>query len=305
MKLSNSTKIVAIIVGTTLVSIPFISKPSYASGNIISSASQVNVGESFTLTVNTGPIAAWNIHVSTTGPVSSGCAINKADVTDTAMNEQQSFSVSCAAQGEGTITATLTGDITTEDEKTTKLSESINISVIKLQTPPENPPADQPTENVDNQNNENQQRRTEEPQNTNNQQQSTNTQQQPAGNQQQSVKQNSTQKSSNARQTPSIPKTSEKTEDKKEAKEENNSEENTEKESTEENDKAPKERFEIDKETEDIKTNNNFWWVWIIIGISIIIAIITIIAIIKQEKGKKNNKENSSKKQKVNPESKD
>ncbi len=82
-----------------------------ASGSLGVSASNVHVGDSFTVTVNVNSAAAWNIHVSASGPV-SGCSINQADASSDAMDTNKSFSTSCKATGAGKITITLSGDVT-------------------------------------------------------------------------------------------------------------------------------------------------------------------------------------------------
>ena len=51
-----------------------------ASGSLGVSSSSVYVGDSFTVTANVSSAAAWNIHVSASGPV-TGCVINQADAT--------------------------------------------------------------------------------------------------------------------------------------------------------------------------------------------------------------------------------
>ena len=51
-----------------------------ASGNIYVSKSSVYVGDTFSVSVSIASSAAWNIHVTASGPV-SGCTINAADAT--------------------------------------------------------------------------------------------------------------------------------------------------------------------------------------------------------------------------------
>ena len=83
----------------------------YAAGANISTNSTVYVGDNFTVTANVTAAAAWNIHVNSTGPV-SGCSILEADATGNALNANKSFSVTCKATAIGTITITLSGDVT-------------------------------------------------------------------------------------------------------------------------------------------------------------------------------------------------
>ncbi len=93
------------------------------------SSSTVLIGESFTVDVKIEEIAAWNIHVKSTGPVKD-CTIDEVDVTEDAKNTSKAFSVSCKAYKQGTITFKLTGDTTTEDGKTETLSNSIDVEVL-------------------------------------------------------------------------------------------------------------------------------------------------------------------------------
>ncbi len=82
-----------------------------ASGSLSVSSGSVYVGDSFTATVNVNSAAAWNVHVTSTGPV-SGCAIHQADATADAEDANRTFTASCKATGKGTITLTLSGDVT-------------------------------------------------------------------------------------------------------------------------------------------------------------------------------------------------
>lgn len=117
---------------------------AFASSATLSvSSSSVNVGDSFTATVNMSDAAAWNIHVTASGPV-EGCTIAVADATSDAMNASRSFGANCTATGEGTITLTLSGDITGEDMSNTPLSGSASVSVSAPAPQPEPQPAPQP-----------------------------------------------------------------------------------------------------------------------------------------------------------------
>ena len=114
-----------------------------SSATLSVSSSSVNVGDSFTATVNMTDAAAWNIHVTASGPV-DGCTIAVADATSDAMNASRSFGANCTATGEGTITLTLSGDITGEDMSNTPLSGSASVSVSAPAPQPEPQPAPQP-----------------------------------------------------------------------------------------------------------------------------------------------------------------
>ena len=108
------------------------------SGSLGVSSSSVYVGDSFTVTANVSSAAAWNIHVSASGPV-SGCSINQADATADAMDTNKTFSATCTATGTGTITITLSGDVTSASNgNAVNVSGSRSVSVSNRPTPPSN-----------------------------------------------------------------------------------------------------------------------------------------------------------------------
>ena len=124
----------------------FIIAPKVTAASIYTSASTVYPGQTFTASV-TIYAAAWNVHSSTTGPV-SGCILNDADSSPTAMNMQKTVSVSCTATGTGTITISLSGDYTTQDGANIALSGSTSVQVVaqpapQPQTPTYRPPVQQ------------------------------------------------------------------------------------------------------------------------------------------------------------------
>ena len=109
-----------------------------ASGSFSVSSESVYVGDSFTVTASISSAAAWNVHVSASGPV-SGCTINQADATADAMDTNKTFSATCKATGEGTITVRLSGDVTSaSDGNAVNISGIRNINVFQKPTPPEN-----------------------------------------------------------------------------------------------------------------------------------------------------------------------
>ena len=57
----------------------------------LSAPSSVTNGSSFTVTANVSGVAAWEVHVKATGPV-SGCVINVADSDAIANNTSKKFS---------------------------------------------------------------------------------------------------------------------------------------------------------------------------------------------------------------------
>lgn len=98
-----------------------------ASGNITVSTENVYVGNSFTVSANISSAAAWNVHVTATGPV-SGCTINEADATSDAQDTNKTFTATCTATAEGTITITLSGDVTSaSNDNAVTLSGTKNV----------------------------------------------------------------------------------------------------------------------------------------------------------------------------------
>ena len=105
-----------------------------ASANLSVSKSSIYVGDSFNVTVKANGVAAWNIHISASGPV-SGCKLDQADATADALDTNKTFSVTCKSTGEGRITVTLKGDVTSSnDGKPVKLSSSKTVTVNKKTT---------------------------------------------------------------------------------------------------------------------------------------------------------------------------
>lgn len=105
-----------------------------ASANLSVSKSSIYVGDSFNAIVKANGVAAWNIHISASGPV-SGCKLDQADATADALDTNKTFNVTCKSTGEGTITVTLKGDVTSSnDGKPVKLSSSKEVTVNKKTT---------------------------------------------------------------------------------------------------------------------------------------------------------------------------
>jgi len=99
-----------------------------ASGSLSVSSGSVYVGDSFTVTVNVKSSAAWNVHVTSSGPV-RGCSINQADATADALDTNKTFTTTCKATGEGTIIIRLSGDVTSASN-----GNAVNISGSKSVT---------------------------------------------------------------------------------------------------------------------------------------------------------------------------
>lgn len=137
-------KIITIIIATF-----FIIMPKVNAASINTSASTVYPGQSFNASVTINA-AAWNVHSSTSGPV-SGCVMNDADSSPTAMNMSKTVSVSCTATGTGTITISLYGDYTTQDGNNVALGGTATVQVIPQPAPqpqpqPQNPKPQTPAQ---------------------------------------------------------------------------------------------------------------------------------------------------------------
>lgn len=118
-----------------------------ASGSLGVSSSSVYVGDSFTVTANINSAAAWNVHVTASGPV-SGCLINQADATADALDTNKTFSATCTATGTGTITINLSGDVTSaSDGNAVMLSGSRSVTVSTRPSTPTPPPPTPPSGN--------------------------------------------------------------------------------------------------------------------------------------------------------------
>lgn len=101
-----------------------------AAASLYTSASTVYKGNSFTTTVSLSKVAAWNVHVSATGPV-SGCSMRKAGEDEDGENTSVKFSVTCKTTGTGSIKVTMSGDTTDENFNTVNISASKTVKVIE------------------------------------------------------------------------------------------------------------------------------------------------------------------------------
>lgn len=95
-----------------------------------SAPSSVENGSNVTFTVSVSNTAAWNLKLSGSG-ATSGCSAAYADVTANGNNTSKSFTVTCKATKEGTITFTATGDITSQDGANSNVSITKTTSVVK------------------------------------------------------------------------------------------------------------------------------------------------------------------------------
>lgn len=94
----------------------------------LSAPSSVYNGSSFTIQASVSGVAAWEVHVRASGPV-SGCVINAADSDANANNTSRSFSATCKATGTGTIRITMSGNTTTASGATNQISGSRTVNV--------------------------------------------------------------------------------------------------------------------------------------------------------------------------------
>lgn len=133
-------KIVYILLIITIFSIK---QNVYASGLSVSSGN-VYAGDTFTVSVSIYA-ASWNVHVNSTGPVTD-CKIDAVDSSLDAMNASKTFQTTCRATQPGTITISLTGDVTTAtSNSSTPLSDTKTVTVSKR--PTSNVPQNTPNNN--------------------------------------------------------------------------------------------------------------------------------------------------------------
>ena len=124
-------KRIRIIFILLLVAVIFIFKTNVyaASCSLSVSSTSVYVGDTFTVTAKVNAAAAWNVHVTASGPV-SGCVINQADASSDALDTNKTFNVTCTATNTGTIVVNLTGDVTSAaDGNAVGISGTKNVTV--------------------------------------------------------------------------------------------------------------------------------------------------------------------------------
>lgn len=123
-------KRVKIIFISLIVFFGFYITVNAASGVLTVNSEKVKEGDSFKTTVTINSAAAWNIHVSASGPVKD-CTINEVGVTDDGTDTDKVFNTTCTATGEGKITIKLEGDITSAiDETAVDISSTKVVSVL-------------------------------------------------------------------------------------------------------------------------------------------------------------------------------
>lgn len=114
----------------------------------ISAPASVESGSNVTIKVTLSNVAAWNIKIKASG-ATDGATKSYADATEDAENTTKTFSVTCNSKGAGTITVTVTGDITSADgankdiyltKEITVKEKQVNDSTNNKPSQPTNPP---------------------------------------------------------------------------------------------------------------------------------------------------------------------
>lgn len=102
-----------------------------AAGSVSGNAPEtVENGSNVTFTVKISNTAAWNLKLTGTG-ATNGCIQSYADVTADANNTTKSFTVTCKATNLGTITFTVSGDITSADGVNSSVSITRKVNVVQ------------------------------------------------------------------------------------------------------------------------------------------------------------------------------
>ena len=111
----------------------------------ISAPASVESGSNVTIKVTLSNVAAWNIKIKASG-ATDGATKSYADATEDAENTTKTFSVTCNSKGAGTITVTVTGDITSADgaNKDISLTKTMTVKEKQVNNSTNNNPS-QPT----------------------------------------------------------------------------------------------------------------------------------------------------------------
>jgi len=94
------------------------------------SSSKIEDGSKVTASVTVSATASWNIKIASAGNT-SGCTNSWADASSTGSNITKTFSVTCRASSTGTISFTLSGDITDESGSNITISGSKRVTVVE------------------------------------------------------------------------------------------------------------------------------------------------------------------------------
>lgn len=100
--------------------------------SISTSASSIEKGKSVTATVTLSDTAAWNIKINGSGAAT--CSQKQSDVTSDGKSTTKKFTLSCTSTSEGTITFTVTGDITSGSGQTRDISLNKQVTVTKTKS---------------------------------------------------------------------------------------------------------------------------------------------------------------------------
>ena len=129
-----------------LIMIILVPQIAFGAGSAsISAPASVESGSNVTIKVTLSNVAAWNIKIKASG-ATDGATKSYADATEDAENTTKTFSVTCNSKGAGTITVTVTGDITSADgaNKDISLTKTITVKEKQVNDSTNNKPS-QPT----------------------------------------------------------------------------------------------------------------------------------------------------------------
>ena len=129
-----------------LIMIILVPQIAFGAGSAsISAPSSVESSSNVTIKVTLSNVAAWNIKITASG-ATDGATKSYADATEDAENTTKTFSVTCNSKGAGTITVTVTGDITSADgaNKDISLTKAITVKEKQVNNSTNNNPS-QPT----------------------------------------------------------------------------------------------------------------------------------------------------------------
>ena len=129
-----------------LIMIILVPQIAFGAGSAsISAPASVESGSNVTIRVTLSNVAAWNIKIKASG-ATDGATKSYADATEDAENTTKTFSVTCNSKGAGTITVTVTGDITSADgaNKDISLTKEITVKEKQVNNSTNNNPS-QPT----------------------------------------------------------------------------------------------------------------------------------------------------------------
>ena len=129
-----------------LIMIILVPQIAFGAGSAsISAPASVESGYNVTIKVTLSNVAAWNIKIKASG-ATDGATKSYADATEDAENTTKTFSVTCNSKGAGTITVTVTGDITSADgaNKDISLTKEITVKEKQVNNSTNNNPS-QPT----------------------------------------------------------------------------------------------------------------------------------------------------------------